>query len=286
MFRKEALLFEKRSKNFYPLARALQQRARHIIKSFLVLFFKKELLLLLCPLPAQASGVVSLNLCTDQLLVLLAPNQITALSPLARDPVLSVVAPQAQTLPWVRPDAEAVLALHPDLVLAGTYGAQAVVAVLKAHGLRVVQVAEPNSFDAIATQVTTVSTALNKQPTGAAMIAAMRARLAAIHAGQRGTAVLWGARGFTAGPGDFGDAVLRQAGYRNIGTGGAMGVEALAAHPPGTLITEAAPAYPSLATNLLWHPALGGIPRRTVSPPLLACPGPWSTAAVEKLAQP
>jgi len=41
---KKALLFEKRSKNFCPLARTFRQRARLISKSFLVLFFKKELL--------------------------------------------------------------------------------------------------------------------------------------------------------------------------------------------------------------------------------------------------
>jgi iron complex transport system substrate-binding protein len=46
--------------------------------------------------------VVSLNLCTDQMLVLLAPEKVAALSPLARDPALSFVAPQAANLPIVR----------------------------------------------------------------------------------------------------------------------------------------------------------------------------------------
>jgi hypothetical protein len=45
---KEALLFEKRSKNFCKLSRALSQRARKICKSFLVLFSKKELLSYAC----------------------------------------------------------------------------------------------------------------------------------------------------------------------------------------------------------------------------------------------
>ena len=47
--------------------------------------------------------VVSLNLCTDQMLVLLAPEKIAALSPLARDPALSFVAPQAAHLPSCAP---------------------------------------------------------------------------------------------------------------------------------------------------------------------------------------
>jgi hypothetical protein len=44
---KQALLFEKRSKNFCYHRRALPKRVRLIIKSFLVLFFKKELLSLI-----------------------------------------------------------------------------------------------------------------------------------------------------------------------------------------------------------------------------------------------
>jgi hypothetical protein len=41
---KKALLFEKRSKNFCSLRRALDPTRASSIKSFLVLFFKKELL--------------------------------------------------------------------------------------------------------------------------------------------------------------------------------------------------------------------------------------------------
>ena len=78
-----------------------------------------------------ADRVVSLNLCTDQMLVLLAPEKVAALSPLARDPALSFVAPQAEHLPVVRASAEAVLRLHPDLVLAAPYGAQTTLALLQ-----------------------------------------------------------------------------------------------------------------------------------------------------------
>jgi iron complex transport system substrate-binding protein len=204
---------------------------------------------------------------------------------LARDASLSVVADTAAHLPWVRADAEAVLRLHPDLVLAGDYGAQSVVAALRARGVAVVQVAEPRDFAGVAAQVGRVAGALGVPDKGAALVAGMQARLAAIPPRQRGTAILWEARGYSAGPGGFGDAVLRAAGYRNVGTGGDMGVEALAAHPPGVLITATPPDYPSLSTDLLWHPALRGVPRRTVAPALLACAGPWSAGAVEALAR-
>ena len=104
--------------------------------------------------PAQAARVVSLNLCTDQMLVLLSPDSVVALSKLARDPALSVVAEAASRFATVRPDAEAVLALHPGLVLAGAYGAQTLLTVLRGRGVRVVQVDDPADFAGVAAEVT------------------------------------------------------------------------------------------------------------------------------------
>ncbi len=254
-------------------------------KSSLVLSFKKELLAFFCVFPFSAkSAVISLNLCTDQLLVQLAPEQITALEPLARDPALSFVASQASSLPQVRADAEAVLRLHPQLVLAGRYGAQSTVALLKARGVRVVQLGEAQDFEQIAAQTVELATLLGVRPRGQALVARMWARLAAVQP-QHGTAVLWQAAGWTAGPGSLGDAVLRAAGYTNLGTGGRIGVEALLARKPDVLVTEAAARAPSMATDLAWHPALQNIPRRTIAPALLICGGPQSAVAVEALAK-
>ncbi len=237
------------------------------------------------PGPAAAAQVVSLNLCTDELLLALAPESITALSPLARDPSLSVFAAAAAGRPWVRPDAEAVLRLHPDLVLAGAYGAQAVLGTLRGQGVRVVQLAEPTDFEGVAREVAQLAAVLGVPGRGEAVLAGMWARLAAVPQRPRGRAVLWQARGFSAGPGSFGDAVLRAAGFTDAGTGRQMGVEAMVAHPPDVLVTETAPAMPSLATDMLAHPALAGIRRQSVAPALLACPGPWSAGAVEALAR-
>ncbi len=236
--------------------------------------------------PARAERVVSLNLCTDQLLVMLAPESVAAVSPLARDPTLSFVAATAAKLPWVRADAEAVLALHPDLVLAGRYGAQTTVAMLRARGVSVVQFDEPQDFDAIANQVRAASGLLGWPERGETEVADMQARLAALPApDKKQTAILWEARGYSAGPGSLGDAVLRAAGLQDVGTGGAMGVELLAAHPPDVLITETAPHFPSLASNMLVHPAVARVPRRVVPPALLACGGPFTVGAAEALAR-
>ena len=235
--------------------------------------------------PASANaGVVSLNLCTDQLLVLLAPEQVTALEPLARDPALSFVARQAATLPQVRADAEAVLALRPDLVLAGRYGAQGTLALLRERGVHVVQVAEARDFAAVGVQVMQVAGVLGVAARGREMVSAMWRRLADVRR-RRGTAVLWEAGGWTAGPGSFGDAVLRAAGLADVGTGGRIGVEALLAARPDLLVTEQAARFPSMATDLAWHPALAGMARRVVAPAELICAGPWSVGAVAAVAK-
>jgi iron complex transport system substrate-binding protein len=232
---------------------------------------------------AAAAGVVSLNLCTDELLLALAPGRIAALSPLARDPALSVFADAAAHHPWVRPSAEAVLRLHPDLVLAGQYGAQAAVTILRDRGVRVEQVAEPTDFPAVGAEVTQLAAILGVPARGAALTASMQARLAAIRPRDRAGAIFWEARGYTAGPGSFTAAVMAQAGLANAGTGRAIGIEAMLMHPPDLLVMAKAPAYPSLATDLLAHPALAAIPHRTIAPALLTCPGPWSVAAAEQL---
>ncbi len=263
----------------------LQGRAAKTVRSFLVLCFKKELLaLLLFSHGTQAASVVSLNLCTDQLLVLLAPEQATALESLARDPALSFVWRQAAHIPTVRADAEAVLALHPDLVLAGAYGAQTTLALLRARGVRVVQVEQPTDFAAVRAQLIWLAKLLGQPARGAAVARAMQTRLDAIHP-HGGTAVLWEAGGWSAGPGSFEDAVLRAAGFRNLGTGGRMGLEALLARRPDLLAVETSARFPSMATDLAHHPALAGLPRRAIEPSLLACAGPFSVAAVEELAR-
>ena len=249
----------------------------------MVLFFKKGLLacLLAFPVCSQAA-VVSLNLCTDQLLVLLAPEQVTALEPLARDSALSYVAAQAAGLPQVRADAEAVLALHPDLVLAGRYGAQGTLALLLERGVRVVQFDEAEDFAAVGVQVGKMADLLGVPARGARLVAGMWRRLAAVRR-RAGSAVLWEAGGWSAGPGSFDDAVLRAAGLLDVGSGGRIGVERLLALRPDFLVTEAAARFPSMATDLAWHPALAGMMRLVVAPALLVCAGPWSVGAVEAL---
>lgn len=235
---------------------------------------------------AAAERVVSLNLCTDQYLVLLAPEKVAGLTMLARDPTLSVVAAQAAHLPVVRADAEAVLALRPDLVLAAQWGAQTTLAALQRQGVRVVRSRLPRDFAGIRAETAHLAAVLGEPARGKALLARMQARLEAVPEPGPETATLWLApRGYAAGPRSLEAAVLRAAGLRPVGRGRQIGLEALLAHPPALLVTADAPRFPSLATNMLSHPALAALPRRHVPPALLACAGPWTARAVTLLAR-
>ena len=77
------------------------------------------------------------------------PRRCAALSPLARDPALSFVAHEAAHLPIVRASAEAVLRLHPDLILAAPFGAQTTLALLEQEGTPVLRVDLPQDFAGI-----------------------------------------------------------------------------------------------------------------------------------------
>jgi iron complex transport system substrate-binding protein len=244
------------------------------------------LMLLSCHAAYAVDRVVSLNLCTDQMLVLLAPEKVAALTPLSRDPSLSFVAPEAAHLPIVRASAEAVLALHPDLVLAASYAAQNTVELLEEEGARVLRVDLPHDFAGIRVQTRGLAAVLGVPQRADALLAAMDARLdGASHQDRTRRALAWEPRGLTAGPGSLMDAVLRAAGLLNMSEGRHIGLEALLHDPPDILVVSQTPEFPSLATALLDHPALAGLHRRAIPPALTICAGPFTAQAVALLAR-
>jgi len=233
-----------------------------------------------------ADRVVSLNLCTDQMLVLLAPEKVAALSPLARDPAISFVATQAAHLPVVRASAEAVLRLKPDLILAAPYGAQTMLALLQQERIPLLRVSLPNDFDGIRQMTRLLAAALGVPERGETLLAAMDTRLGGVQHRKDGErAVVWEPRGLTAGPGTLMDSVLNAAHLFNGSDGRRLSVEALARNPPQLLIVPTAPAYPSMATTLLEHPAIANVPRRELPPALTICGGPFTAQAPVLLAQ-
>src|SRR5690606_26804811 len=115
------------------------------------------------------SRVVSMNLCTDQLAMMLAaPGQLVSVSHLARDPLSSSMVEEAAAYPENRGQAEQIFLMKPDLVLAGTYTSLASVNLLRGLGVPVVQVAPVNSLDGVSEQIILIGQALGREEIGRA----------------------------------------------------------------------------------------------------------------------
>ncbi len=249
-------------------------------------------LLLSAAAVAAPQRVVSLNLCADQFLVLLLPHErIAALSPLADDPTLSAVAREARHLPRVRPSAEAVLPLAPDLAVVGPWGGAGAAAALARRGVPVLRLGLADDFAAITDQLLSLGEALGERARAEAIAAEMKAALASLPPppAEKPRALLWQARGFAPGQGTLAAAVLTAAGFANAAPFkgyGFVSLERLLADPPALLITAPPGGPASLSTAVTQHPAItaAGIARATVDPAWLACGSPYTVRAALVLA--
>lgn len=228
------------------------------------------LLLLLCAVhhPARAEPkhrIISLNLCTDQLVLMLAdPTDIVGLSHVARDCQNALLCEQARTVPTVRVSAEAVLAQKPDIVLGGTYTARLALQVARTLGLPVVALRPANTLDDIPVQIMSVAQALGVPERGRALVEAFRARLAALSVADPAgpMAAIYTANGFVSQAGSLPDDVLRHAGFRNYTTRKGLGhrlkipLEQLIAEPPDLLILDRSGQGYSIAQAMLDNPVL------------------------------
>jgi iron complex transport system substrate-binding protein len=259
------------------------------------------LAILSAPASAQEKPqrIVSLNLCTDQLLLdLVGRERIASVSFLAADPEFSAVAEKARGVPANRGLAEEIVALKPDLVLAHKYAGRQAVAMLLRLGVRVVEIDLPQDLAAVMAQIAVVAEAVQEQERGRAMIAAIEQRLAALPpaAEPRLTAAIYEPSGFAFGANSLADAILRAAGYDNLaarlGVGGyaRLGMENLLANPPDILVVDDTAAdRRSMAQEFLDHPALrqrfAGERRVAVPRRLWICGGPSVAEAAALLAQ-
>ncbi len=237
--------------------------------------------------------VVSTNLCTDQLaLMLAAPGQLVSVSALAQDPGVSVMAGAAAALPANHGRAEEVFALRPDLVLAGQYTAAAGTALLSRLGIAVEVFPPARSFDDIRTAIRRMGVALGREDRAEAVLARFEADLAAVadaQAGDRPEAALYEAQGYTAGDDSLAGEMLAAAGFVNVARSEAslfLPLEELVARDPDLLVTGRPHAGASRAEELLAHPALRETAAvRTQVAPHWMCGIPQVTAEVARLAR-
>ena len=220
--------------------------------------------------PAAATGaglprVVSMNVCTDQLAMLLAaPGQLLSVSMLAADPLSSSMADRAAEYPANYGQAEQVFLMHPDVVLAGSYGAQASVQLLRDLGVEVVQFPPVTALSGVAEQVRMAGQAMGRPAEAEAMAAAFEADLAALRLDGAApvSAAMYYPNGYTTGAGTLADDILQTTGFANIGAeagvtgGGILPLERLVMAAPRMIVSSTAYPGASRSEEILAHPAL------------------------------
>ncbi|MEE9321552.1 MAG: ABC transporter substrate-binding protein [Granulosicoccus sp.] len=245
--------------------------------------------------------VVSINLCADQLVMLLADDkQILSLSRLSHEPGGSIFHEKARLFPVNSGAAEAVIELAPDFVLVGPYTSRYTTAMLRELGVQVEVLPIAGSMEAMLENVTTIAALLNKHDAGERIVDGIKRRLADIKK-QSGdtpkhslTALVYDANGYTSGEETIRGHLLELAGWSNaastagISGYGTLSLETLIRLSPDALIHSPynKNGY-SRAQSLTQHPAIRASGFNPLVIPIAAnktiCAGPWSMDVVEQL---
>lgn len=208
--------------------------------------------------------VVSMNLCTDQLAMLLAaPGQLVSVSAIASDPLVSPMAEEAATYPPNHGGAEEVFLLDPDLVVAGEWSDPTVISMLRRLGLRVEQFSVETRLDQIPGQIARMGELLGNERGASALIRRFETEIAALIAPPDGPrAAFYYPNGYTLGTGSLAHDIVETAGFSHIADelarsdSGQLALELLITAAPDLVIGTQVYPGASRSEEILRHPAL------------------------------
>lgn len=241
--------------------------------------------------------IVSINLCADELLLLLAdPQQISALTHLSHDQGASYFQTKALTYPTTTGLAEEVLPFKPDLVIAGEFGGIQTVNLLKKLGVRVETLPLANNMQQVFSNIELIAQLSGHPERGAAIVQTMQKRLAKLTPAETNPplAAVYDPNGYTVGPESLRGQSMTLAGWRNAGElagvrdYGSLSLETMVRLQPEALIDSpyTLNTY-SRAEALAQHPALRGtgLHPKIISVPsnMTICDGPWILDTIETL---
>ncbi len=265
-------------------------------------FYLWTWLVLLCGLGSggmlAAERIVSINLCTDQLLLLLAPTEhIRSVSFMAANPLYSAYVDRVGDIPLNHARVEEIVAFEPDLILAYELSDHRLVTLLRQLGYRVEMVAAAESLEDVATVIADTAALLQQQAEGVKLLAAMKRQLQAgssLPSGPPPLAVIYAPNGYSPGSKTLQGAVLEAAGFANLSArlgneyGAVIPLEQLLRQQPELFVIDDQELnMNSLAQKKLRHPALtksiaaGAMAR--VDSRLWSCPTPMIAQAVAQL---
>ena len=245
------------------------------------------------PILQHPKRIVSLDFCADQFVLKLADRgDIIALSPDAtRD--FSYLRDQASGLKRVRPTAEDVLALAPDLIVRSYGGGPSATAFFERAGVKVHQIGWGDDFDAVRTNVRAAADAMGQSQRGDSVVAAFDQRLAAIKPASGVSSLYLTSGGVTTGSGSMIDLMMRTAGLTNFQHGAGWNpipLERLVSDRPQMMAT--AFFSPAALIRNYWSPsrhpiaqdALRRAPIAALDGSTTACAGWFVLDGVERLA--
>lgn len=249
---------------------------------------------------ATPRRVVSLNLCSDQLLIDLAePGQIAGLSPYARDASRAFEAERASRFPILSGTAEEVMVMAPDLVISSRYMKRETRQFIAARGLKLVELDDPRTLAEARTQIAQMGELLGAETRATSRLQAFDSALSDLRNAARETRLRvlpLARRGWVAGSETLLADLLREGGLANAATelgfkaGGFASLEAvIALKPDALLFTRAEIRAEDQGQAMLLHPAIGRMfpPEKRISIPerLTVCGGPMLTEAMQQLAR-
>lgn len=247
---------------------------------------------------ARPQRILSLNLCTDQLLMaLVEPHRIASVTWLSRSEGDPALADLARRLPVNHGSAEEVLAARPDLVLSGRYTTATTRAMLQRAGVPLVETDPVQDWEGIRRVTREVAAAVGERERGEALIADMDARLAAVESARPARAVRvigWsGGSNDVPGRDTLFNTLLETAGATNVGAQGTVrggfDVEAVVLSRPELLLRGAAyGTAPALRSEAAGHRLLRRLyPQGQVRYPegLFGCGVPRAAEAAAGLQQ-
>jgi len=241
--------------------------------------------------------IVSLNPCADAILTQVAdPAQILAISHFSRDPRSSSMDPAtARRFRVTGGTVEEVLALRPDVVVAGTFLPPATRSAFERLNIRVESFAIEHSVADSLTQVRKMASLSGHAARGDAMVASIEQALAkaAPPEGARPiSAVVWQAEGIVPGRDALVSDLLARTGFashsasRGLRQADFLPLEAMLADPPELILTAGTPGDGE--SRMLSHPALAALKdtkRAAYDPSLLYCGGPTIIRAARRLVE-
>ena len=236
--------------------------------------------------------IVSLNLCTDQLVLALADrDQIAGLSRNAASSTMSAEAARARGLRILGSSAEEILQIQPDLIL-GMPARRSAIGFLGSRRYRTVDIKPADTLSDIFASIRTAAAAVGHPERGEALIARMRRELASIpSAGGGKVAAYYQRRGYLTGTGTLVDDLMTRIGLVNLA--GKLGKpplaqvsleEIVAARPDYLIVESATDRVADQGTEMLHHPALGGIVRIIIPEAWTVCGGRSYVDAARSLA--